>query len=272
MRGRHLFAIGSFTGAASALAVAAGCGERMTTISEYIDGGPPMPTTTTPPAPVRPKPTETTTSLPPPPPPPFEGGPPACPTLTPIDPSTLPWEPPAAAKPGACTEADLAALDTILPDSTNDDSAKPVISASCAACVFASGLSWGPIPETTSPDGGHVPLTVDVGGCYAIATGSAACGKTTQNLYDCERAACADCPTGDAIAYVGCVKAATAFGGACASELSVSKTTCAALDASTYDAAQGACEPPPPVKYTFDGPVRVMCMTDPDAGDAGDGG
>ncbi len=239
-----MFAVVTCAYVGGALGIAAGCGDLSTSVTVFVEGGP----------------------APPPPPPPVPGAPPpppppgACDNPVPIDPRTLPYEPPAAPR-AACSVADLSALEMGAKVGNTPEQTKPLLGAPCAACVYtdATNATWGPI-VLLSPD---TILKVNVGGCYALVTGSAACGKALQLSRDCSLAECVDCI--DNASYTHCATIA------CGEETTAYGTECAAVDPAMFAAAQAACEPSDEV-YDFDGPVRVMCMAGRDAGADGDAG
>jgi hypothetical protein len=212
-----------------------------------------------------PSPTATATGHPHPPPPdtdfPPDPPPPPndqCPTSDPIDAATLPYEPPSAVQIGACTDKELDALNSAVTNASSDDDLKRVVSSKCAACVFtdANGSTWGPLPEMDTGSGAQA-VTIDVGGCYEVVTGSRACGKAVQNRVDCRFSACAGCA--DDATYSDCI--ANVDMAACKDEYATVSSTCGAVDPSVLTKADAECGAG--MGYDFDGAVRVMCITGP---------
>ncbi len=211
-----------------------------------------------------PSPTATTTGHPRPPPPdtdnPPDPTPPSsdCPTSDPIDPSTLAYKPPTPAHPGACTAKELDALNSAVTTAASDADLKKVISSTCAACVFtdANASTWGPMPELDTASGPQA-VTIDVGGCYELVTGSKACGKTVQNRLDCRFSACSACT--DNATYADCLT--TVDMAACKAEYANVTSSCGAVDPTVLTKADAECGTG--MGYDFDGAVRVMCITGP---------
>lgn len=137
----------------------------------------------------------------------LEGGPPKetgasdatpsqmCPSDLPVDGTKLAYKPPTAPQTDKCDAADLDAMKEFLlmnPKASNEDFENFVKNRdrTCHDCVFAdsAAATWPPAPLKD----GKV-LTFNVGACYAIVTGSAACGQAVQNAWDCEFEACTTC-------------------------------------------------------------------------------
>ena len=256
---KKLFALASFSAVAGVFvaASAAGCSSSSTTTTT-TDAG-------------------TDAKKPPPPPPPpgddgstgDDGGMGTCPVTTPVDLTSLPYEDPAPVKMNACSDADVTKFTAAISTAKNDDELKAMISASCAACIFtdANKTGWGPLPETNTSSGNQA-ITVNVGGCYQLVTGSKDCGKSYQNLIDCGFTACDGCPSGDQTAFSNCLKKADT--GACKDAVKAYQTACGAVDMNTYTNAQNNCEPSSS-KYLFEGPINVQCVNGITAAEGGGG-
>lgn len=207
------------------------------------------------------RPTATVTSSPPstgrPPrdpddPPPDPEG--QCPSTTPIDASNLPYFPPVQS-PGACTMADVDALIAFIDKDGDPRNWKSSLStAACKSCVFGlySASTWAPILE----DGSGNPVALNVGGCMAITTGLAQCGKAYQQWYDCRLEACIDCS--DDRDYARCISSADK--GACAKAYGNVTPSCGGQGPLTK--AESFCYG----DHILYGPVVAQCVG------AGDGG
>jgi hypothetical protein len=176
----------------------------------------------------------------------------ACPTLTPIDATLLPWAPPAISA-GACSSAELAALVTYVdthPAAKYPDWKASVANAACASCIFGkeADVMWRPMLE----DAAGALLGLNVGGCIAIASGNQACGKSYQNWFDCRFEACTDCAAGDTAALQKCLTAASK--GACKNAFDAVGTICG--DTAIGD-AETACSGD---KFVFEGPIKAQCI------------
>ncbi|MBX3192010.1 MAG: hypothetical protein KF819_33780 [Labilithrix sp.] len=199
-------------------------------------------------------------------PPPTSGNLPAppdeCPSTRPIDADVLPWRPPAVA-PGSCTEGDLAALVSHIDMNPNGDPSAwkaSIASEVCRSCIFGpEGVTWPPLVENNA---GMLSL-INVGGCIAVATGNAACGKAYQNWYDCRIEACIDCEDNGS-RFAQCLSVANKS--ACKAAFDNVGTICGDVEIAN---AEQACVSS---KYVFEGPVRAQCIGLGDGGAGGDGG
>ena len=130
---------------------------------------------------------------------------------------TPPSKPPAAAAPGKCSDAAIAAIAAACfgPKKTGKgcDDAKAA-EASCSACVFsdAGAASWGPVVKLTSYGGA---LALNWPGCIGLLEGRAGAGTCAGPANDyalCPEARCASC---SAASRAACVSSAFADGSAC---------------------------------------------------------
>ncbi len=171
---------------------------------------------------------------------------PLCPTDIPIGTDTLGWKTPTAPQENACQADDVAAMKdylTMNPKASNEDFENFVKNrdTTCHDCVFgdADGKTWPPAPVKA----GKV-VTFNVGACYALVTGSEACGKAVQNAWDCEFQACALCSGPGELD--GC--RARSRTGVCATYEQKSRSECVG------PSADDVCGSP------FDS-IRVQCVT-----------
>lgn len=223
--------------------VIAGCFGKIR--EDTIPAPAPTPTSTTTVPTHRPEPPE-------PPPHPDPPVPEGCMAQSPIDSSQLPYAPPAAPQVGACTTDDVDAFRQYV-DSGQAGTTQELVdfvkkrSTTCAACIFtdANGSMWGPIPLVNGD-----AETVNVGACWALVTGDAACGKAAQNEQDCGYAACTDCY--DQVEFEKCQQAAGQAHGPCDAE---------------HEAFQAACASAAPTVATkcadFYDSIRVQCVSGP---------
>ena len=123
---------------------------------------------------------------------PVDSGPATCPTTTPIDATTSVWKPPAIMR-GACSEAEIKALVTVVdknPMVAYADLKASVTDATCKACLFApDGAKWAAFVE----DSKGAFLRHNFGGCVAAVSGQDTCGKAYSQYDDCINQACTDC-------------------------------------------------------------------------------
>jgi hypothetical protein len=117
-----------------------------------------------------------------------------CPVPGPSAASALPWKSPKPVQAGACTEADVLAIDQYLlttPEATKQDLETFILGRgqACHDCAFgqADAGTWSPLQRTATS------YFANVGGCFALLSGRDGCGKAIQNEYDCEQVACAAC-------------------------------------------------------------------------------
>ena len=171
---------------------------------------------------------------------------PLCPSELPVDATKLAYKPPTAPQAGKCTADDISAMKDFLltnPKSTNEDFENFVKNrgATCHDCVFADGAraTWPPAPLE-----GIKVLTFNVGACYALVTGSQACGQSVQNAWDCGFTACLSCNSQAELESCR-TKART---GVCKTFEDAAHTSCVGLD------ADQVCGSP------FDS-IRVQCVT-----------
>ena len=124
-----------------------------------------------------------------------------------VDTTMIPaWKAPKTGTTGACSSADIAALNAKAADTTATFTDLYMsIPAACQACVFSAEMdaTWQPI--VWSPDMASGTAFVNFGACYDVApSGSAACGKGVQDDEFCLEAACPDTCTDQ----TGCLNSA----------------------------------------------------------------
>jgi hypothetical protein len=178
-----------------------------------------------------------------------DAGPTTCPSSDPVAASDLPWAPPTATQPGLCQEKDLTAFQDWLKantSATNDQFMqyiKTEAGDNCYNCIFtdASKSTWGPIPIS----GGKL-VTINVGACFALASGNTGCGQAIQNEFDCEFVACADCA--DDTSFQSCQKKAQT--GACKPFVQAIQSGCSGVPATVDD-----------VCGSFIDTIRIQCVT-----------
>jgi hypothetical protein len=177
-----------------------------------------------------------------------DAGPSTCPSTDPVAASDLPWAPPTATNPNQCTEAMLTEFQQFLkdnPTTTNDQFEAHIKTASqaCHDCIFtdASKPTWGPIPTS----GGKL-VTINIGACFALASGNNNCGQAIQNEFDCEFVACADCA--DDTSFQACQKKAQT--GACKPYVQAIQSGCQGVPTTVDD-----------VCGTFIETIRIQCVT-----------
>ncbi len=181
-----------------------------------------------------------------------------------IDVSSLPFKPPAV-KPGACSDDDQKFIRTTLDDAPSItfpdlEKALKARNPNCSSCVFGddTGDTWAVLVKVSDD------YIKNVGGCFAVVSGSISCGKAFFQADRCISTACSECTsTGDVLACMAEVEAAdgicwdpwNAFTTECGSESKHYTAKC------TRDAAGD------PYKYAFEGSIAQQC-----GGEAPDGG
>lgn len=187
---------------------------------------------------------------------------PTCMAERPIDATKFAYEKAGVTK-GACSPEEAKALADYFTKTIDSDEDVKVsewekeVSDACARCVFSDGTgdTWTPI--ITKDDRLY---TVNRGGCIEAASGDEACGKAYQQATECRLAAClprsedgfGTCMTqgefeeclndGEAILTGPCKEAHLELKQSCGKDLGSYEEAC---DGTTY---------------TFDGPIRVMCV------------
>ena len=170
----------------------------------------------------------------------------ACPAA--VDVTMIPaWKAPAPFTAGACTNADLDALNAKASDvtATFTDIYNVPTSPGCRACVFSDEGDPNWQPFVWSPDKASGNAFVNFGACYALASGgSDACGNGLQDAQFCIQAACPDictdlndCMT-DAMTGV-CAKQQDAQNDACGSAINALNAACGKAE----DAVRVVCGP-----------------------------
>jgi hypothetical protein len=181
----------------------------------------------------------------------------------PIDAAQFPYSK-AVKAPGACTTKDLEELATFFKAKAGAEDIKmsdwaKVVSAGCAKCVFTdtAEAEWGPI--LTKDDKLE---DVNRGGCIEIVSGKPACGEAYQQVASCRIEACVqNCKTQQE--FGECLQDAQAiFSGPCQGAFDTLSKECGDNLGAYEQACKGAT-------WTFEGPVKVQCIT---GGAGGDGG
>lgn len=210
--------------------------------------------------------------------PPEAGEPPepTCMAERPIDATKFGYKPAGVAE-GACSPDEARAISEFFSTQTREDADVSVaewqqaVGDACARCVFSDGEgdTWTPIITK-----GDRLETVNRGGCIQAASGSEECGKAYQQVTECRLAAClppseggfGTCMTqgefeecladGEAILTGPCQEAHIELKRSCGKDLG------------SYEEACGG------QIYTFEGPIRVMCVGEETApgGEEGEGG
>lgn len=218
-------------------------------------------------------------------PPPVDAGeeepePVSCAGKDPIDATQYPYAS-ALKSAGACTTDDLTNLSAYFKTKLDADEDVLVsqwskeVSDTCSACVFGGtdAAEWAPLlVKDDKLDG------VNRGGCVEVVSGKPACGKAYQQVTECRLNAClptsqggvGTCKTQEE--FEACLDDAEGiFTGPCKDSFDALIKECGNNLGAYEDACKG-------VAYTFEGPIKVQCITggaktDVDAGDdAGDGG
>lgn len=190
-----------------------------------------------------------------------------------VDATKIPYNGPVNS-PGACTTDELKKLTAFFKENSAGDvkisdwSAE--VSAKCSACVFSEedAATWSPILVKNDELTG-----VNRGGCIELLSGKASCGEAYQQVSECRLLAClpssqggvGTCTTQDE--FTECLQDGQAiFTGPCKDAYDKMETECGDKLGTWEQACQGT-------SYTFEGPIKVQCITGGSGGaDAGDGG
>lgn len=178
-----------------------------------------------------------------------------CIAKDPIDQTKFPYTK-ALKSPGACSEKDLDELAKFFKDKAGAEDIKmsdwaAVVPEACAKCVFSDGKgdSWTPI--LTKDDKLD---DVNRGGCIEIVSGKQACGEAYQQATECRMTAClSNCKTQDEF-YECLADNAAIFEGPCKNAYDAMDKECG----DDIDAYEKACKG---TTWTFEGPVKVQCIT-----------
>lgn len=153
----------------------------------------------------------------------------SCPATLPFVPDPL-WSRSPRIQHGACEAGTLVTIYSIVPYASSYAQLRAQLAAidsTCASCVFGSPDDLSIAPILLDGDGG---VKLNEGSCYAVASGSVACGAAYQAQQDCAVAACASC---DAGVMISCREHAREAGAcpspaaACANKVEAYKTQCA---------------------------------------------
>lgn len=176
----------------------------------------------------------------------------SCLALAPIDETQFPYAPHAPSIRGACTARELSDISAYYRANASSLSMtgwKSAVSARCGSCVFGdvSEGSWRPL---LAQDDGFV---VNRGGCIAAASRSEECGRAYQQYQDCLVEACTiqcttqseytACRQDERVLTTSCRAATERVRTSCGNGLSGYETTCKGTS------------------YTFEGPIKAMCIT-----------
>lgn len=193
---------------------------------------------------------------------------PSCLSTDPIDATQYPYSK-AATTVGACTADEMKAIGTFYKakaDAKEDilvSEWKGSVSDKCAKCVFTDSpeaTTWGAIiGKDDKLD------SVNRGGCIEVLSGKEACGKSYQQVTECRFDACLKkCKTQDE--FTACLQDGEGiFGGPCKTAYDKMEADCGNNLGAYEDGCKGTT-------YTFEGPIKVMCITGGTKKDAGDGG
>jgi len=189
----------------------------------------------------------------------------SCLSTDPIDATRFPYAK-AVKSAGACTEDDLKAISAFFEEKTNAGDEVLVsewskeVSEQCSKCAFTTSdaAEWGPILVKDDR-----LENVNRGGCIEVLSGSEACGRAYQQVTECRLEACiAKCKTQDE--FTACLQDAEGiFDGPCKESYDLMDEDCGAMLGAYETGCRGT-------DWTFEGPVKVQCITGGAAGDAGD--
>ena len=138
------------------------------------------------------------------------GDPDTCAKTEKVDVSGLPFKPPRVV-PGACSDEDRAFFSSTVQLKVSISQVEQLVkqrNPECAACIFGTdGDTWAPIVAM-----GNDEYVQNVGGCFAVVSGKASCGKAFHAVNTCVETACGACSESEIQA---CTAEARDEGGAC---------------------------------------------------------
>jgi hypothetical protein len=189
----------------------------------------------------------------------FDSGAPAptsCLATDPIDATQFTYNPPTPAAAGKCTSQELSTISSYYTQHAaeqpfNLDGWKASVSAGCSSCAFGdvNAATWAPI--LLGSDG---QLDVISGGCIGTVSHNADCGRAYQQYQDCTLTAClAKCTTQED--FSACRADQAVLTTSCKKAVDDVLTVCGQDKLGEY---QTACQG---TTYTFEGPIKVMCVT-----------
>lgn len=175
---------------------------------------------------------------------------------------------------GACTPEEAKAIADHFTSKTDNGEEvsisdwETVVSDTCASCVFSDGEgeTWTPIIAKDD----RLDI-VNRGGCIEAVSGDEACGRAYQQVNECRLAAClpaseggsGTCLTQDE--FEEClIDTAAILTGPCKGAHDELRRSCGKDLGSYEDACTGTT-------YTFEGPIRVMCVQKGPGGGGGEG-
>lgn len=195
---------------------------------------------------------------------------PTCLSKDPIDATAFPYTKSAKAVKGACTTKELTDFSAYYKAHVSDDDFldtwPTAVSEKCSTCIFTDATgdaptTWGPIVIAVD-DQGAKDLSINRGGCVETVSGKEACGRAYQQFQDCTIQACLkDCKT--QAEFTKCRQDGTVLTTSCKDALAALKTECGEKTVGQYETA---CKG---TTYTFEGPIKVLCITGAGATDAG---
>ena len=194
------------------------------------------------------------------------GEPESCLSTDPIDATRFPYAK-ARESAGACTDDELASISAFFKEKTGANQDVVVsewskeVGEKCAKCAFSmsDAAEWGPIIVKDDR-----LENVNRGGCIEVLSGNEACGRAYQQVTECRLEAClAKCKTQDE--FTACLQDAQGiFTGPCKEAYDLMDKECG-NNLGTYEKACRGTE------WTFEGPIKIQCITGGGESDAGDG-
>ena len=195
---------------------------------------------------------------------------PTCLNKDPIDATKYPYTHVAKGQKAACTTKELSDFSAYYKAHATEDDVldtwPTAVSAKCSACIFTDdtgqtpATAWGPLIIGLD-DQGAKTFDVNRGGCIEAVSGKEACGRSYQQFQNCTLEACLkDCKSQSD--FTKCRQDATVLTTACKDAFAAVKTDCGEKTIGQYETA---CKG---TTYTFEGPIKVLCITGSGAGPA----
>lgn len=189
---------------------------------------------------------------------PVDSGPATCLDPTPIDQTQFRYQRAVAPVKGACAAKELNAFSAYYKAHGNDDDFTmkawaDSVSNTCSACIFTDETK-GPVKAWRSIIIADDELQkVNRGGCVEIVSGSVACGRAYDQFQECTLAACTSrCTTRED--FSACRQDPTVLTTACKDAFEAVQKQCGDDIGSYETSCRGTT-------YTFEGPIRVSCVT-----------
>lgn len=187
---------------------------------------------------------------------------PTCLSKDPIDATKFPYTKSIKGIKGACTTKELSDFSAYYKAHATEDDVLDTwptsVGAKCASCIFTDdtgeepATAWGPMVIGLDSQMAKT-FVVNRGGCIEAVSGKEDCGRAYQNFQDCTLQACLkDCKT--QAEFTKCRQDPAVLTTSCKDAFTALKSTCGEKMIGGYETA---CKG---TTYTFEGPIKVLCI------------